>query len=151
MDYGIPLKFARPRPYQIASFLETRDVPVLSLKLKGLHASNAAIGLLVGSIPGAMNMIITPIVSYRSDRHRGRLGRRDRGVAVPPGRGGAMWRPPHRPQPSAGGMRQDDSWKLDRKTPLGVTIQGRAIQLHAQTRSLRHSHGAIRYRHSVHD
>ncbi len=49
---------------------------VLPLKLKGLGASNSVIGLIVGSIPSAMNMIVLPVVSYRSDRHRGRLGRR---------------------------------------------------------------------------
>jgi MFS family permease len=31
---------------------------------------------MVGTIAGLMNIIITPIVSYRSDRHRGRWGRR---------------------------------------------------------------------------
>lgn len=49
---------------------------ILPIKLKSIGASNMIIGLLVGTIPGAMNFMITPIVSFKSDRHRGRLGRR---------------------------------------------------------------------------
>jgi len=49
---------------------------LLPLKLKEIGASNFAIGLMVGSIPGIMNMVITPIVSFKSDRYRSRWGRR---------------------------------------------------------------------------
>lgn len=49
---------------------------ILPLQLKEFGASNAAIAFLVGSLTGVMNMIITPIVSYSSDRYRSRLGRR---------------------------------------------------------------------------
>ena len=58
------------------SLMEAVFPTVLPLTLKRLHASNATIGLLITTLPMAMNMIITPVVSYRSDRHRGRLGRR---------------------------------------------------------------------------
>lgn len=49
---------------------------LVPLSLKEVGAKNETIGLLVGTIPGAMNVIITPIISFRSDRHRGPLGRR---------------------------------------------------------------------------
>lgn len=54
-----------------------RVVPqVMPLQLRSLGGSNATINLLVGSVPAVMNMIITPIVSVRSDRYRGPRGRR---------------------------------------------------------------------------
>jgi len=49
---------------------------LLPLQLQALGASNFAIGLLVGTIPSAMNFVIAPIVSFKSDRYRSRLGRR---------------------------------------------------------------------------
>jgi len=49
---------------------------VLPLQLRTLGASNTTVGVLTGSLPAVMNMIITPIVSFRSDRHRGPRGRR---------------------------------------------------------------------------
>lgn len=49
---------------------------VMPLQLRAFGASNATTNLLVGSLPAAMNMFITPIVSVRSDRHRGPRGRR---------------------------------------------------------------------------
>ncbi|KKR03978.1 MAG: Major facilitator superfamily [Candidatus Uhrbacteria bacterium GW2011_GWF2_39_13] len=49
---------------------------LLPLSLKNLNASNALIGLFVGSLSAAINMIICPIVSFRSDRTRSRFGRR---------------------------------------------------------------------------
>lgn len=57
--------------------LKERAVPaVLQLQLKRFEASDFMTGLLIGSLPGILAMIIGPIVSYRSDRHRGRWGRR---------------------------------------------------------------------------
>jgi MFS family permease len=49
---------------------------VLPLTLKELGASNATIGLLVGTLASVINVIVNPIVSFNSDRHRGRFGRR---------------------------------------------------------------------------
>ncbi len=49
---------------------------VLPLTLNGFNASNQLIGLIVGSIPAAMNLVMNPIVSTSSDRLRTRWGRR---------------------------------------------------------------------------
>jgi len=49
---------------------------VAQLKLKSLGASDTLLGLLMGSLPNAIVMVLSPIISYRSDRHRGRWGRR---------------------------------------------------------------------------
>ena len=40
-------------------------------------------GLLIGTLPQALALILTPIVSYRSDRHRGRWGRRIPFLIIP--------------------------------------------------------------------
>ncbi len=58
------------------SLMETVMPALLPLKLKGVHASNFMIGLVVVSIPAALNMILCPIISTWSDRHRGPRGRR---------------------------------------------------------------------------
>lgn len=58
------------------SLMELVIPKLLPLTLKDFGASNRLIGLLVGTIPAGMNMVITPVVSYRSDLHRSRLGRR---------------------------------------------------------------------------
>ncbi|MEN8255491.1 MAG: MFS transporter [Verrucomicrobiota bacterium] len=49
---------------------------LLPLSLKEFKASNAMIGLLVGSLPAAINMVLNPIISFRSDRTRSKWGRR---------------------------------------------------------------------------
>lgn len=49
---------------------------VLPLALKEFNASGAVIGLVVGSIPSAMNFVMNPILSTSSDRMRSRWGRR---------------------------------------------------------------------------
>jgi MFS family permease len=49
---------------------------LLPITLKDMGASNVFIGIIVGSIPSMMNMVINPIISVSSDRHRGPLGRR---------------------------------------------------------------------------
>lgn len=58
------------------TLMETVLPSILPLTLKNLQASNLAISLLVSTIPSILNFIINPIVSFRSDRHRGRWGRR---------------------------------------------------------------------------
>jgi MFS family permease len=49
---------------------------IVPLMLKDISVSNSTIGLIVGTIPSLISMIFAPIVSYRSDRHRGPWGRR---------------------------------------------------------------------------
>lgn len=62
---------------------ERAVVPVAQLMLRSFQASDFLVGLLVGSIPAALGMIIGPIISVRSDRHRGRLGRRIPFLLIP--------------------------------------------------------------------
>ena len=64
--------------------LKERSVgPVVQLLFKKFGASNMLVGLLVGSLPQIIGMIFTPIISYRSDRHRGRWGRRIPFLLIP--------------------------------------------------------------------
>jgi maltose/moltooligosaccharide transporter len=49
---------------------------ILPLKLKDLGASNTTIAIIMSTLPGVLNMTICPWVSFVSDRHRGRWGRR---------------------------------------------------------------------------
>lgn len=58
-------------------------VPVVQLLLRRLEASNFLVGLLVGSLPTALGMLLSPVVGMMSDRHRGRWGRRIPFLAVP--------------------------------------------------------------------
>jgi len=57
--------------------LKERSVPpVLQLLLKKFGSSDTLAGMLIGSLPGVFTIILGPIISYKSDRHRGPLGRR---------------------------------------------------------------------------
>ncbi len=58
------------------TLLQTVMPALLPLKLKAAAASNFTIGLIVVSIPAVLNMILNPIISTWSDRHRGPRGRR---------------------------------------------------------------------------
>jgi maltose/moltooligosaccharide transporter len=49
---------------------------VLPLKLQSLNASNVLIGVIISTIPNALNFSVCPIVSFHSDRYRSRMGRR---------------------------------------------------------------------------
>jgi len=49
---------------------------VFQLLLKKFEASDMIAGLLIGTVPGAIAMFLGPIISWKSDRHRGRWGRR---------------------------------------------------------------------------
>ncbi len=49
---------------------------ILPVILKQHGANDREIALLISSIPAALNLIVNPIVSYRSDRTRSRWGRR---------------------------------------------------------------------------
>jgi MFS family permease len=50
--------------------------PLLPVMLKSFGASDTLVAALLSSVPAAMALFLSPIVSYRSDRHRGRWGRR---------------------------------------------------------------------------
>ena len=61
----------------IAWSLRERSVPsVMQLLFQKFGASNLLSSLLISSLPNVLVLICGPIVSYRSDRHRGRWGRR---------------------------------------------------------------------------
>lgn len=49
---------------------------ILPLHFKSLGASNMIIGMVLTTLPGIFNLTITPWLSFKSDRHRGRWGRR---------------------------------------------------------------------------
>jgi len=60
-----------------AYFLKDRSVkPTLTLLLRQFHAPDLVVGVLLGFVPQVLTLLIIPAVSYRSDRHRGRWGRR---------------------------------------------------------------------------
>lgn len=50
--------------------------PVIQVLFKKFEASDMLVGLLLGSLPGALSLLISPIVSFKSDRCRSRWGRR---------------------------------------------------------------------------
>ena len=50
--------------------------PIIQIMLGQFQASSALAGFLIGTVPAAVIMLLGPIVSYRSDRHRGPRGRR---------------------------------------------------------------------------
>ena len=49
---------------------------IMPLKLRSLDSSNALIGFVLGTLPATLNLTVTPILSFKSDHHRGPLGRR---------------------------------------------------------------------------
>ncbi|MBS0633550.1 MAG: MFS transporter [Verrucomicrobia bacterium] len=57
--------------------LKDRSIPSLvQLQLQKLEASDTLSGLLIGSLPAVIGLLVLPVVGYRSDRHRGPRGRR---------------------------------------------------------------------------
>lgn len=50
--------------------------PLAQWYLKHLNVSNLLYTLILITFPAALSLILTPVISYKSDRHRGRLGRR---------------------------------------------------------------------------
>jgi Na+/melibiose symporter-like transporter len=58
------------------TLMETVGPSVLPLKLKALGVSNTLMSVIMSTLPGVLNMTVCPWVSFRSDRHRSRLGRR---------------------------------------------------------------------------
>jgi maltose/moltooligosaccharide transporter len=57
--------------------------PVAQAMLAVFRAPNWFVGLLVGSIPAGIGMVLGPIISVKSDRHRGRWGRRIPFLLIP--------------------------------------------------------------------
>lgn len=60
-----------------AWWMRERSVgPMAQWYLKNLGVSNLAYGLLISSLPALITLVLSPIVSVKSDRHRGKWGRR---------------------------------------------------------------------------
>ena len=55
---------------------ERSVAPVMMVLLQKFEASALVISLLLASLPAVISVIISPIISYKSDRHRGPRGRR---------------------------------------------------------------------------
>lgn len=49
---------------------------IVPLTMYGLHASSKLIGIVMVTIPATLNFIVCPWVSFKSDRHRSKWGRR---------------------------------------------------------------------------
>ena len=58
------------------SLMEHVVPSVLPLKLKSLGCANWLIGAVMTTVPSVLNMTVCPYVSFKSDRYRGRWGRR---------------------------------------------------------------------------
>jgi MFS family permease len=57
--------------------LKERSVaPVVQIMLRKFDASDLLTGIFLLSLPAAIGVLLGPVISYRSDRHRGRWGRR---------------------------------------------------------------------------
>jgi len=62
---------------------ERAIMPIAQIMLKSLHSTDTLVGLLMGSLPAGLAMLIGPWISVKSDRHRGRWGRRIPFLLVP--------------------------------------------------------------------
>lgn len=58
------------------SLKERAVFPMAQFLLKKFEASDFIVGLMVGTLPNLMAVCLQPIITMRSDRHRGPLGRR---------------------------------------------------------------------------
>ena len=58
------------------TMMETVAQTIMPLKLKSLGVSNTTWSIILASLPAVLNMTVCPWVSFRSDRHRSRWGRR---------------------------------------------------------------------------
>jgi len=56
---------------------------IAQIMLKSLHSTDTLVGLLLGSLPAAIAMLLGPWISIKSDRHRGRWGRRIPFLLIP--------------------------------------------------------------------
>lgn len=57
--------------------------PMSQMLFKQFKASDLVIGLMVTSLPAALGMLLGPIISVKSDNHRGRFGRRIPYLLIP--------------------------------------------------------------------
>ncbi len=57
--------------------------PLIQLMLKGFGTSNLAMSILLTTIPTMISMVLSPIISYKSDRLRSRWGRRIPFLIIP--------------------------------------------------------------------
>jgi len=57
--------------------------PVMQLLFKKFGASDTVVGLLFGSLPPVIGILLGPILSYKSDRYRGPWGRRIPFLLIP--------------------------------------------------------------------
>jgi MFS family permease len=75
-----------------AWYMKERAIqPMSQILFKQFKASDLVLGLMVTSLPAALGMLIGPIISVRSDNHRGRWGRRIPYLLIPtPIAAGAM-------------------------------------------------------------
>lgn len=60
----------------VAQLKDRSVLTVVQLLLKKFEASDLVAGVLISSVPAIISLVVVPIVSYHSDRHRGRWGRR---------------------------------------------------------------------------
>jgi MFS family permease len=57
--------------------MRDRGIPqVVPLLFQKYSASDMLVGILMTSLPAAIGLLVSPVISYLSDRHRGRWGRR---------------------------------------------------------------------------
>ncbi|HRP05803.1 MAG TPA: MFS transporter, partial [Opitutaceae bacterium] len=55
---------------------ERSAIPVVQIMLKTFKSSDFLAGLFLATLPALIGIVIQPVISYRSDRHRGKWGRR---------------------------------------------------------------------------
>ncbi|HRE81829.1 MAG TPA: MFS transporter, partial [Opitutaceae bacterium] len=55
---------------------ERSAMPVVQIMLRQFQASDFLTGLFMAALPAIIGVVIGPIISYRSDRRRGKWGRR---------------------------------------------------------------------------
>lgn len=58
------------------TLMETVMPTLMPLTLKDAGASNFWVGMIVVTIPGLMTALFNPVISFKSDRYRGKMGRR---------------------------------------------------------------------------
>lgn len=58
------------------SLKERAVTPVAQILMRQLQAGDLFIAIVVGSFPAGLGLVLGPVIAVRSDRHRGRLGRR---------------------------------------------------------------------------
>ena len=64
--------------------LKERAVPVtMQLLMRQHHITDVLTGFLLATLPQLIALVVAPVVAYRSDRHRGRWGRRIPFLLVP--------------------------------------------------------------------